>query len=229
MLIHKLWAVDQKGSYICWSWTKMNMAFLLTKGRVLSVDENWHAHDNDMFRPCVLTISRIVSHANIAKLIGPIFMKFEGLLQFSQDPANSRIWSLYNIILQPNISRVSAEPPAVRKDFFLSTLSLLPSPSSRDSVKTNCENRMFGNSFWHLCWQIYSFFGKKNLRLSVMLWAFLSHGNLIKLNSQKFRIGQPTKVNPFSFSDQSLEGKVLEFSPRRVGGGGRCAEGTLSC
>jgi len=68
----------------------MNMAFLLTKGRGLSVDENWHAHD-DMFPPCVLTISRIVSHANIAKLIGPIFMKFEGLLQFSQEPANSRI------------------------------------------------------------------------------------------------------------------------------------------
>jgi len=58
-----------------------------------------------------------------------------------------------------------------------------------------------------------------------MLWAFLSHGNLIKPNPLKFQIGQPTKVNPFSFSDQSLAGKVLEFSPWRGGGGGGRGEG----
>jgi len=58
------------------------MAFLLTKSRGLSVDENWYAHDNDMFQPYVLTVSRTVSHADIAKLVGPIFMKFEGSLQF---------------------------------------------------------------------------------------------------------------------------------------------------
>jgi hypothetical protein len=100
MPIHKLRAVDQKGSYTCLLWTKTNMASLLTKGRGLSVDENGYAHDNDIFQPYVLTISRTVSHADIAKLIriGPIFMKFEGSLQFSQEPANSRILDQVNLV-----------------------------------------------------------------------------------------------------------------------------------
>jgi len=79
----------------------MNMAFLLAKGRGLSVDENWYAHDNDMFRPYVLTINRTVSHIDIAKLIGPIFMKFEGSLQFSQEPATSRILDQMNLVPLP--------------------------------------------------------------------------------------------------------------------------------
>jgi hypothetical protein len=91
--IHKLRAVDQKGSYTCWSWKKTNIAFLLTK------DENWYAHDNDMFRSYVLTVSRTVSHADIAKLIGSIFMKLEGSLQFSQEPAISRILDQVNLVL----------------------------------------------------------------------------------------------------------------------------------
>jgi len=91
MLILKLGAVYQKGPNTCWSWTKTNMAFVLAKGSGLSVDENWYAHDNDMFRLYVLTVNRTVSHTDVAKLIGPILMKFEGSLQFSQKTANSRI------------------------------------------------------------------------------------------------------------------------------------------
>ena len=60
-----------------------------------------------MFQPYVLTISRTVSHADIAKLIGPIFMKFEGSLQFSQEPANSRI--LDQVILVPLQYHLAAE------------------------------------------------------------------------------------------------------------------------
>ena len=97
VLIHKLRAVDQKGPYTCWSWTKTNMAFLLAKGGGSSVDENWYAYD-DMFRPYVLTINRTASHTDIAKLIGPIFMNFEGTLQFSQEPANSRILDQMNLV-----------------------------------------------------------------------------------------------------------------------------------
>jgi len=41
-------------------------------------------------------------------------------------------------IMLPNISRVSAEPPAVRNDSCPSNISLLPSPSSRNSFQTNC-------------------------------------------------------------------------------------------
>jgi hypothetical protein len=52
------------------------------------------------------------------------------------------------------------------------------------------------------------------------MWAFLSHGNLIKLNSQKFQIGRPTKVNPFSLSDQSLDGNVFRVLALESGGGG---------
>ena len=44
-----------------------------------------------MFRLYVLTVNRTVSHTDVAKLIGPILMKFEGSLQFSQKTANSRI------------------------------------------------------------------------------------------------------------------------------------------
>ena len=62
-----------------------------------SVDENWYAYD-DMFRPYVLTINRTASHTDIAKLIGPIFMNFEGTLQFSQEPANSRILDQMNLV-----------------------------------------------------------------------------------------------------------------------------------
>jgi hypothetical protein len=51
-----------------------------------------------MFRPYVLTICRTVRRADIAKLIGPIFMKFEGSLQFSQEPANSRILDQVNLV-----------------------------------------------------------------------------------------------------------------------------------
>jgi hypothetical protein len=43
MLIHELWAVDEKEYYTCWLWTKMDMTFFLAKGRGLTVDENWHA------------------------------------------------------------------------------------------------------------------------------------------------------------------------------------------
>jgi hypothetical protein len=56
-----------------------------------------------------------------------------------------------------------------------------------------------------------------------MLRPFLSHGNLIKPNSQKYQIGRPMKVNTFLFSVQSLEEKVLEFSLWRVEGGDRIA------
>jgi len=32
-----------------------------------------------------------------------------------------------------------------------------PCPPSLDSFQTNCENRKFRNSIWHLCWQICGF------------------------------------------------------------------------
>jgi hypothetical protein len=32
---------------------------------------------------------------------------------------------------------------------------LYPHPASRDSFRTNCENRMFGNPVWYMRWQIY--------------------------------------------------------------------------
>jgi len=38
---------------------------------------------------------------------------------------------------------------------------------------------------------------ERNLLFPAMLWAFLSSGNLIKLNFRKIYIGQPTRVNPF--------------------------------
>jgi hypothetical protein len=50
-----------------------------------------------------------------------------------------------NVSIDPNFSRVSAEPPAVRKDFCPSALVLLSSHSSCDSFLTNCKNRIFGN------------------------------------------------------------------------------------
>jgi hypothetical protein len=56
-----------------------------------------------------------------------------------------------NISSELNISRVSAKPPAVRKDFCPLALLLLPNPSSCDGSQTNSENGMFGNSAWHLC------------------------------------------------------------------------------
>ena len=67
---------------------------------------------------------------------------------------------------------------------------LYPRPASRDNFRTNCENRMFGNPVWYLCWQIFIF-------ISAMLWACCPRGNLIKLNFWEFLFGQPTKVNPF--------------------------------
>ena len=51
-----------------------------------------------MFRPYVLTLNRTVGHADIAKLMGPIFMKFEGSLRFLQEPANSRILDQVNLV-----------------------------------------------------------------------------------------------------------------------------------
>jgi hypothetical protein len=35
--------VDQQGYYTCWYCTKTVMNFFLTKGRELTVNENWHA------------------------------------------------------------------------------------------------------------------------------------------------------------------------------------------
>jgi len=46
---------------------------------------------------------------------------------------------------------------------------------------------MFGNSVWHLCSQIYVLLQYRNLQLLAMLWAFLSHRNLIKLNLEVLR------------------------------------------
>ena len=55
---------------------------------------------------------------------------------------------------------------------------------------------MFGNSVWHFLLTNSRFYlGKEILRLSVMLWAFLSHGNL-SLNSEKFKFVDQRKVNP---------------------------------
>ena len=42
---------------------------------------------------------------------------------------------------------LSAEPPAVKKDFCPSTLCLVPRPSSCDNFKTNCENGMLEIQF----------------------------------------------------------------------------------
>jgi hypothetical protein len=52
-----------------------------------------------MFRLYVLTICRTVSLIDIAKIIGPIFMKLEASLHFSQEPANSRILDQVNVVL----------------------------------------------------------------------------------------------------------------------------------
>jgi len=49
--IHELLAVDQ-GYHIWWSWTKTDVSFILTKGRRLSVDQNYHAPNLCVF--CVL-------------------------------------------------------------------------------------------------------------------------------------------------------------------------------
>lgn len=62
----------------------------------------------------------------------------------------------------PHIYRVPPVGPVVRacfivsllyveKGFCRSTPSLLPSPSSSDSFKTNCEDPMFGSSVWRSC------------------------------------------------------------------------------
>jgi hypothetical protein len=50
-----------------------------------------------MFRPYVLSICRTVRRADIAKLMGPIFMKFEVSLRFLQESANSCILDQVNV------------------------------------------------------------------------------------------------------------------------------------
>jgi hypothetical protein len=59
-------------------------------------------------------------------------------------------------------------------------------PSSHDGFKTNGENRIIGDSFWHLCWEIYRFISVKEFATLVMLWAFISHRNWMKLNFWAF-------------------------------------------
>jgi hypothetical protein len=56
---------------------------------------------------------------------------------------------------------------------------LYPCPTYRDSFRTNCENLMFGNLVWYLCWQIYGF-------VSAVLLACCPGGYLIKLNFREF-------------------------------------------
>jgi hypothetical protein len=65
-----------------------------------------------------------------------------------------------------------------------------------------CEDLMFGKSVWHCVYKIYGLFWWRNLRLSVMLWTFFSHGNL-RLFYEFF--SWSAKVSkPLSLSDQSL-------------------------
>jgi hypothetical protein len=71
--------------------------------------------------------------------------------------------------------------------------------------------------------KIYSFILVKKVATFGYEWVFLSHGNL-SLTSKNFKLISQQIGKCLSFSNQSLQGRMLEVLPWRVGG--RSAEGT---
>jgi hypothetical protein len=92
MVIHNLWAVDQKGYYTCcWSWMK-------TEGRGLSMHENWPAGNNMVIDP-YMSVGRIPLHdlTTTISVASKTFknVHFQNMLLSSRRPHGWRIMNLF--------------------------------------------------------------------------------------------------------------------------------------
>ena len=163
-------------------------------------------------------------------------MKFEGSLHFSQKPINPGVLDQVNLVpLQYHLATEHQQSPCRTTRCEKGFLSLSPLDFTKSLPSLQLQNQLrepnvFVNSVWQICG--FFFFVKKICDFRLCCGRLFPLGILIDLNNQEFQIGQPTKVNRFSFSDHSLEGKgfrvvALESLCGEGGGGLRSTEGTL--
>ena len=109
----------------------------------------------------------------------------------------------------------------MEKNFWLSfPVAFHSCPFGRDSFETCCKNQIFGSLVWHfICIEKFTVFTSEQALLSLCV-SFVPTENLISLNILELRKVffinvQPTKIDPFSMPNQSLE-KVSPWMTRQA-------------